>query len=54
MRCKQTGSAGAGHLVDAGFDISGINQTAVDINASGFTNFLTGVRVTGGPVTYNS
>ena len=42
-------SAGAGHLVDAGFDISGINQTAVDINASGFTNFLTGVRVTGGP-----
>ena len=42
-------SAGGGHLVDAGFDISGINQTAVDINASGFTNFLTGVRVTGGP-----
>ena len=42
-------SAGAGHLVDAGFDISGINQTAVDIHASGFTNFLTGVRVTGDP-----
>jgi Ca2+-binding RTX toxin-like protein len=42
-------SAGAGHLVDAGFDISGINQTAVDINASEFSNFLTGVRVTGGP-----
>ena len=42
-------AAGAGHLLDAGFDISGINQTAVDINASGFTNFLTGVRVTGGP-----
>ena len=42
-------SAGAGHLVDAGFDISGINQTAVDIHASGFANFLNGVRVTGGP-----
>ena len=42
-------SAGAGHLVDAAFDISGINQTAVDIHASGFSNFLTGVRVTGDP-----
>jgi FG-GAP-like repeat len=42
-------SAPASHLVDAGFDISGVNQTAVDINASGFSNFLTGVRVTGGP-----
>ena len=29
-------AAGSGHLLDAGFDISGINQTAVDINASGF------------------
>ena len=36
-------------MVDAGFDISGINQTAVDIHASGFSNFLTGVRVTGDP-----
>ena len=50
MRCKRTeSSADAGHLVDAGFDISGMNQTAVDINASGFSNFLTGVRVTGDP-----
>ena len=29
-------SAGAGHLADAGFDINGIDQTAVDIHASGF------------------
>jgi hypothetical protein len=42
-------AAGAGDLADAGFDISGLNQTAVDINASGFMNFQTGVRVTGGP-----
>jgi hypothetical protein len=42
-------SAPAGHLADAGFDISGVNQTAVDFNASGFSNVLTGVRVTGGP-----
>jgi hypothetical protein len=42
-------SAVAGHLVDAGFDISGIDQTAVDFNASGFSNFQTGVRVTGDP-----
>jgi hypothetical protein len=42
-------SAGQGHLVDAAFDISGVNQTAVDFNASGFGNALTGVRVTGGP-----
>src|ERR671937_34526 len=41
--------ASNGHLVDAAFDISGVNQTAVDFDASGFTNFLTGVRVTGGP-----
>jgi hypothetical protein len=40
-------SAVTGHLVDAGFDISGISQTAVDFNASGFNNFQTGVRVTG-------
>jgi hypothetical protein len=42
-------SASAGHLIDAGFDISGMNQTAVNINASGFNNFLTGVRVSGDP-----
>jgi hypothetical protein len=42
-------SAVGGHLADAAFDISGVNQTAVDFDASGFSNFLTGVRVTGGP-----
>src|SRR5262249_55557743 len=46
---QTNGNSTAGHLADAGFDISGITQTAVDIDASGFTNFLTGVRVTGGP-----
>jgi hypothetical protein len=42
-------SADQGHLADAAFDISGLNQTAVDFDASGFGNSLTGVRVTGGP-----
>jgi hypothetical protein len=43
------GAVAGAHLVDAAFDISGVNQTAVNFDASGFSNFLTGVRVTGGP-----
>src|SRR5262249_41550883 len=42
-------SADQGHLADAAFDINGVNQTAVDFDASGFGISLTGVRVTGGP-----
>jgi hypothetical protein len=42
--------AGGGHLVDAAFDIDGIDRSDVNIIGSGFSNFLTGVRVTGGPL----
>jgi hypothetical protein len=42
--------AGGGHLVDAAFDIDGVERSDVNIIGSGFSNFLTGVRVTGGPL----
>jgi Pectate lyase superfamily protein len=42
--------AGGGHLVDAAFDIDGVERSDVNIIGSGFNNFLTGVRVTGGPL----
>ena len=35
--------------VDPAFDISGINQTHIDLHAVGLTNYMTGIRVTGGP-----
>ena len=42
--------AGGGHLVDAAFEIDGVERSYVNIIGSGFSNFLTGVRVIGGPL----
>jgi hypothetical protein len=45
--------AAGGQLVDAAFDINGVDQSDVQINASGMSNMLTGVRVTGGSLRSN-
>jgi len=42
-------SANKGFVVDAAFDIIGLDQTHVDISEGQVTNFGSGIRVTGGP-----